>query len=444
MADPITRRDMIKRATAVGATLALPAAFGAKLARATALGSPNPAKLTVWLAGYGTGAKAGTPLRKWVDDQAKRFSAKFPGSSIEYVVQSANNAQFLPVLRSAFAARNVPDVMMLYSGGYTVDYAESLLDLRPKINSAFFNQFNAWDLSCQNFNCGANAPIYGVPNDVGGFVLFYNKALFRKAGIPARPFRTWNEMLAAARKLKAAGVIPFAMGNRDGYSAANWVAVMLGSYISGVGDINKWRTGELKWTDPKMVRAVDRYDQLWTLGFSNPDARTREQLDANNDFISEKAAMVLMYPSLVVDFRKGLGQKLALMKLPAAANGPLSHAMNVISGQDWVIPKDAKNPDLAWEFVKLVTDQKSQTEQLLRVATPPANRQVNLKLVKDPILQTFLKLLQEKPSFPLIDSVVQADVATVWYAQLNLAFAGKASAEDAMAKVEEAAKTSRG
>ena len=69
---------------------------------------------------------------------------------------------------------------------------------------------------------------------------------------------------------------------------------------------------------------------------------------------------------------------------------------------------------------------------------------VNLKLVKDPILQTFLKLLQTKPVFPLIDSVVRADVATVWYAQLNLAFAGKASAKSAMAKVDEAAKAARG
>jgi CO/xanthine dehydrogenase Mo-binding subunit len=39
---------------------------------------------------------------------------------------------------------------------------------------------------------------------------------------------------------------------------------------------------------------------------------------------------------------------------------------------------------------------------------------------------------------------VRADVATVWYAQLNLAFAGKASAKDAMAKVDEAAKAARG
>jgi ABC-type glycerol-3-phosphate transport system substrate-binding protein len=440
MSDLITRRDVVKRGAALGAFLALPVGLGTR----AALAAPEPAKLTVWLAGFGSTAKAGTPLRKWVDDQAARFSKKFPGSSVEYVVQSANNAQFLPVLRSAFASHNVPDAMMLYSGGYTVDYGNSLLDLRSKVTPAFFNQYNAWDLSCLNFNCGGQAPIYGIPNDVGGFVLFYNKALFAKAGIPARPFRTWNEMLVAARKLKAAGTIPFAMGNRDGYSAANWVAVMLGSYISGVGDINKWRTGELKWTDPKMVKAVERYDQLWTLGLCNPDARTREQLDANNDFISGKAAMVFMYPSLVVDFRKGLGAKLALMKLPPAANGPLSRAMNVISGQNWVIPKDAKHGDLAWEFLKLVSDVPSQTESLLRTATPPANRGVNLKLVKDPILQTFLKLLQTKPSFPLIDSVVRADVATVWYAQLNLAFAGKASAEDAMAKVDEAAKTAGG
>jgi raffinose/stachyose/melibiose transport system substrate-binding protein len=441
----LTRGVLLRRGTAAGAGLAALAALGgdglgATLRATERRAKPKPAKLTVWLAGFGSGAKKGTPLRKWYDDEVKRFIAANPGSSVQTVVQSANNDQFLAVLRAAFAAHKVPDAMMLYSGGYTVDYAKSLVNLRPYVSSSLYNEYNAWSLSCNGFNCTNNAPIYGIPNDVGGFVIFYNKAHFASAGIPQKPFASWSDMLAAAGKLKAAGITPFTMGNRDGYSAANWVAVMLGSYIKSAADIAAFRSGKIHWDDPRMVKPVDQYNQLFTAGYTNPDARSREQLDANNDFTSGKAAMVLMYPSLVVDFRKGLGSKLGIMKLPPAASGPLSQAMNVISGQNWAIPKDSKNQALAWQFVKTIADPKSQTESLRLSATPPANKLAKLSIVKDPVLKTFLKYLQEQPSFPLIDSVVKASIATVWYKELALSFAGQSSAQSAMSAVQAASK----
>src|SRR5262249_27839418 len=162
-----------------------------------------------WLAGFGATAKTGTPLRKWYDQNVKRFEQAHPGTTVDTTLQSATIDQFLAVLRAAFAAHKVPDVMMLYAGGYTIDYTKSLVDLRRDIKPAFFNEFNAWQLSCDKFDCKGSNPIYGVPNDVGGFVLFYNKAHFAKAGLPQRPFKSWNEMLAGARKLKDAGYIPF-------------------------------------------------------------------------------------------------------------------------------------------------------------------------------------------------------------------------------------------
>ena len=287
--------------------------------------TPSPAKITVWCAGYLNAAQPGTPVRKWLENQTKRFTAAFPGSSVEFVVQPANNSQFLPILRSAFASGSVPDVMCLYSGGYTIDYGKWLANLRPNISPQFYGNFGAgaWNLACGELQCAGGNPIYGVPIDNGGLVLFYNKALFAKAGISTRQFRNWNEFVAGAQKLKSAGIEPITMGNRDGYSAANWVAAMFGSYISNAQDVNRLRTGELKWNSPKMVKPVDQYDQLWTMGLTNRDARTREQVDANGDFMSGKAAMVAMFADHVLEFREGIGKDLGVMRFPPAGNGPL-------------------------------------------------------------------------------------------------------------------------
>ncbi|MFB5673785.1 ABC transporter substrate-binding protein [Paenibacillus terreus] len=51
--------------------------------------------------------------------------------------------------------------------------------------------------------------VYGLPLDLEGFGYVYNKDLFAKAGITTLP-KTYSELEAAAKKLQAAGITPFA------------------------------------------------------------------------------------------------------------------------------------------------------------------------------------------------------------------------------------------
>src|SRR5262245_20703752 len=84
----LSRRALVQRGAAAGGGLAAAAFLGAQgAAGAMPQAAPSPAKLTVWCAGYLNAAQPGTPVRRWLDDQAKRFSTAFPGSSVEYVVQ---------------------------------------------------------------------------------------------------------------------------------------------------------------------------------------------------------------------------------------------------------------------------------------------------------------------------------------------------------------------
>ena len=69
------------------------------------------------------------------------------------------------------------------------------------------------------------------PERFGTYGLFYNKALFRKAGIAAPP-KTYKELLAQCAKFKAKGILPLAYGDRDGYSTDNWVTYDYASYMA--------------------------------------------------------------------------------------------------------------------------------------------------------------------------------------------------------------------
>jgi raffinose/stachyose/melibiose transport system substrate-binding protein len=52
--------------------------------------------------------------------------------------------------------------------------------------------------------------VWGIPEQRDAVGIYFNKALFERAGIAAFP-RTWDDLLSACSRLKDTGVIPFAM-----------------------------------------------------------------------------------------------------------------------------------------------------------------------------------------------------------------------------------------
>src|SRR3981081_2534170 len=168
-----------------GAAFAAQAGSGATGKKAAAGGS-----ITVWLSGTYAGATPGSTYRKWLDGIKARYEKAHAGSKVNFQLTPINNDQFTAQITAAFASKAVPDAMLIYSGGYTTPYMKSSLrQLNNEVNSTpgFYKTQGQWDLSCYNLDCkGGKGEIYAIPNDAGTYALFYNKALFKKAG-SARP-----------------------------------------------------------------------------------------------------------------------------------------------------------------------------------------------------------------------------------------------------------------
>jgi len=398
--------------------------------------TPPAGNIEIWLAGLFATATPGTPYRKWIDAQVSRFEKKFPGSSVKVTLLPANNDQFSARIQAAFTSGQVPDAMLIYSGGYTSPYTSSLRELNDYVDrDGIYGGITNWDLSCENFDCqDGQAKIYGVPIDFGTYGLYYNKALFQKAGISGPP-KDWDELLTDCDKLKSSGITPVTYGDRDGYSTDNWVTLMYASYFDE-GDVARVDSGDIKYTDPKLVQPLERLVQLRENGCVNEDASTRENSDANNLFISKKTAMVLIYPAVISTFEDALGKDLGVAPIPVSGDGPLAGRVAGNSFHNWVIPKDSPNPDVAWEFVKIASDATAGKQELQLLATPPANKSAGAT-VDDPIVRFFLDAAED-PAMPVLDSVIPVDVALFYYKQLQAAFAGKATPQQAMQNVEDA------
>jgi raffinose/stachyose/melibiose transport system substrate-binding protein len=417
-----------------GAAFAAQAGSGATGKKAAAGGS-----LTVWLSGTYAGATPGSTYRKWLDGIKARYEKTYPGSKVTFVLTPINNAQFTAQIAAAFASKRVPDAMLVYSGGYTTPYMLSSLD---KLNSfvdqtpGFYKSQTAWDLSCLGLNCkNGKGDIYGIPNDQGTYGLFYNKALFAKAGVAAPP-TTYAQLLADCKKFKAKGIIPLAYGDRDGYSTDNWVTYDYSSYMAP-GDISKVNALQMKYADPKLVKPLQQLVKFKQQGCVNADASTHENNDANTYFTSGKAAMVQMFPFVIKSFEQALGKNLALAALPQSGPHPGRTAAN--SFHNWVIPKNAKNKTGAWAFIKMAVDNTGASDLASLVGALPTNTAADSQ-IKDPLTKFFLKIAAH-PQVPLLDSIVPLKVALLYYQQLQAAFSGKVTPLKAMQNVDSGLKT---
>jgi ABC-type glycerol-3-phosphate transport system substrate-binding protein len=99
-----------------------------------------------------------------------------------------------------------------------------------------------------------------------------------------------------------------------------------------------------------------------------------------------------------------------------------------------VIPAQAAHPDLAWEFIKLASDATAGAEMVSALGAPPVNREA-AAAIEDPFVQYIAEQTQNY-GMPILDSVMPNPVALTWYRELQQAFSGAKSAQDALAAIQ--------
>src|SRR5690349_3861294 len=91
--------------------------------------------LQVWLGGDLTQATPGSPTRKWLDLEVKRFEAANPGWKVNYSFLSFDNGQTAAKLTAAFSSHNVPDVINHWGGSFATAFTSQLLPLNSYVKS---------------------------------------------------------------------------------------------------------------------------------------------------------------------------------------------------------------------------------------------------------------------------------------------------------------------
>ncbi|GGU44087.1 ABC transporter substrate-binding protein [Lentzea flava] len=125
--------------------------------------------------------------------------------------------------------------------------------------------------------------------------VYYNKEVFAANGITALP-KNFDEMVAAARSLKAKGVTPFFEMAGDRWATQWWVQVQLADAAKN-GLWDKINTSKEAFTSPVVLDAIKKYKALIDEGLFNPDIKTAKFEDQGAALLDGKAAMVVQVNS---------------------------------------------------------------------------------------------------------------------------------------------------
>jgi multiple sugar transport system substrate-binding protein len=303
-----------------------------------------------------------TLAKKLVDE----FNATHKNLKVQLSLTSIT--QDVTKLATAIRAGSPPDLVGLNDIDMPIfTHNQSFTDLTPYINALPF----AKSLSRGHVGLGIyQGKKYGVPYWGDLSVLWYNKTLFKKAGLdPNQPPTTYAEILSDAQKINKLG------HGISGFSFAGDCQGCLG-FTAQPGI---WAAGQHLTNGPignqtanvannvPLKQTLELYHTLWSQHLVPAADRAQQGPTWGQDFVHGKVGILPGGYGQVVNIVSP-AMKSQIMDTPLP--GPNGSYSTFDGGDDFAIPKGAKNPSGAWEFVKWVLQTQQQEQYPNLGATP--------------------------------------------------------------------------
>lgn len=287
--------------------------------------------------------------------------------------------QYDQKLAAAVAAGNPPDVVTLdvvkmpelMAGGVLTDLTDQAKAL------PFFDKLAQSYIDYSTLD----GKIHALPENIDASTLFWNKDLFKQAGLdPEKPPTNFAELREYAAKITALG--------NDTY----------GFYLSGqCGGCNRYTFSPLIWasggdyTDPTgtkatltsqgVVDAMTLYQDLWKNGDISPDAKDDTGANWVSSFGSGKIGMIGLGAFAVAQLRDFPDVSYGVTALPGVDGDKSSFT----GGDVIAIPAGAKHPEASWEFLEWTLGEQAQVEVYARSGSLVARSDLaNNKYFTDP------------------------------------------------------------
>ncbi len=228
------------------------------------------------------------PKNKLMKKLVTQYQTEHPNIKIE--LDSLNTDQQKLKLKTQAASKEVPDITIVNPAA----------QMKPFVEAGLFAPLN--DMLDQNglkatFQEGLldwysfDNNTYALPDGNNIAVVYYNKELFEKAGVQVPT--TFEEMLKVVTTLKAKGITPLAIGEKDSWTGSFLFMNML-LRTNGPGFLKDVIDNKKTFEDPAFKEAVDAFQSLVAAGAFQEGATSFDYNAGENLFKTGKSAMYFM------------------------------------------------------------------------------------------------------------------------------------------------------
>ncbi|MBW9217661.1 ABC transporter substrate-binding protein [Anoxybacillus ayderensis] len=284
-------------------------------------------------------------------DTFDELISKFEKENPNIDVVNANPPDAETVLKTRVAKRDIPDIVAIGANSTFAELSKA---------GVFVDVTNATELdSIQPAyidmlrDVTGLEKVYAIPYAANADGIIYNKTIFNELGLTVP--KTWDELIAVAEKVKAAGKTPFYFTFKDAWTTLP-VYNALAANTQGENFFDQLNDG--KTTFQKGYKeATEKFVQL--LEYGHKDNFGKGYADGNVAFAKGESAMYLQGIWAIPEIRKANPDiELGVFPYPAT-NDPEN--TKLVSGVDLLlaISKTSKHPEEARKFVNFLLDPEN-------------------------------------------------------------------------------------
>jgi raffinose/stachyose/melibiose transport system substrate-binding protein len=334
------------------------------------------------LAGCGGGGQGGGPVTYWSNLEVgqdyfkqnieKPFEKSNQGAELKVTFQPTEEMD--RIVRTALQGGEGPDIVMTPGPAYANEYIDANLFAELDEYSEQYkwdDKLLSWALELGRYEDS----LYAIPYQLQTMLLYYNATLFEEKGMEPPTGR--DELESMAEELMGQGIVPFAAGIGEDPAAIEWFPTVFWNHYSGPDALYQALTGEIPFSDPVFVEAIDLFNTYVQNGWFGG---SRQRFFSNGfdafhiDLGDGKAGMNLEGSWFLAEIDNYFGQAAGndndweWAPFPPLRDGIAPELYELGLGSTLSINSRAQNADGAAAFIDyLVADKKRAAEWMAAV-----------------------------------------------------------------------------
>ncbi len=274
----LTRGRLLATGVAAGAAVL----YGPAAARAMRTGARSAARASAGTVTFGSNASDPVPKKAY----ANVFANFTKSTGIGVKVNTVDHNTFQEQINSYLQGK--PDQVFTWFAGYRMQFFAQK-GLATPIDDVWKTLTPQMPPAMKAASTGLDGHQYFVPIYNYPWAVFYRKSVFKQHGysIP----KTWDQLIALAKKMKSDGLIPIAFTDKDGWPAMGTFDI-LNMRINGYQFHVDLMAGKHSWSSPQVKAVFNQWKEL--LPYYSPGALGLTWQEGAQQVVAKQAGMFLL------------------------------------------------------------------------------------------------------------------------------------------------------